>query len=291
MKIQKVFIIGSGLMGSGIAQACAQSGLNVTLFDVKAEALEKALKNISWSVGKFVEKGTVSGPVEAVMGRIRIASEIEAAGEADLAIEAVFENAELKREVFQKLDKAVGPDAVMASNTSAISISDLAGQTSRPERVVGIHFFSPVPMMPAAEVIRGMMTSAETFDTGVAFVRQVGKEPILVQRDVPAFVINRINYRANIEAMRLVEEGVVTVEDVDKGLRLAAGRKMGPFEIGDMVGLDVTYGALMSIYEETRDPCFYPPAILRRKVKMGHLGRKAGRGWYEYNPDGTMKKS
>lgn len=291
MIVNRVFIVGSGLMGSGIAQVCAQAGLNVTIHDVKPEALEKAVKNITWSVGKFVEKGTVAGPADAVMSRIRTSQSLEPASAADLIIEAVFENAALKREIFRKIDEAANEDAILASNTSAISISDLAAETRRPERVLGIHFFSPVPMMPAAEVIRGMYTRDETFASGVEFVRKIGKEPILVQRDIPAFVINRINYRANTEAMRLVEEGIATAEDIDKGLRLASGRKMGPFEIGDMVGLDVTYGALMSIYEETRDPSFYPPTILRRKVKMGHLGKKTGRGWYEYNPDGSRKKS
>jgi 3-hydroxybutyryl-CoA dehydrogenase len=145
-------------------------------------------------------------------------------------------------------------------------------------------------MMPAAEVIRGMLTSDETITAGEAFVRRVGKEPILVNRDVPGFIINRINLRANVEAMRLVEEGVATVEDIDKGLKLATGRKMGPFETGDMVGLDVTLGALMAIYEETRDPAWFPPAILRRKVRAGHLGRKAGRGWYQYDEDRFRKR-
>ncbi len=290
MSIERIFIVGSGLMGSGIAQVCAQSGFQVVLNDVQPEALLKAKKNISWSVGKFVEKGTVKESTEEIMSRITTSTEIEAAGSSELIIEAVFENIELKRDIFRRIDQVVRPDALMASNTSAISISDLAGVTGRPEYVLGLHFFSPVPMMPAAEVIRGMLTSEDTFARGVDFVRRLGKEPILVQRDVPAFVINRINYRANIEAMRLVEQGVATVEDIDKGLRLAGGRKMGPFETGDLVGLDVTHGALMAIYEETKDPSFYPPAILRRKVQMGHLGRKAGRGWYEYNPDGTMKK-
>ena len=291
MSVDKVFIVGSGLMGSGIAQVCAQAGLSVALHDEKPEAVGKALKNISWSVGKLVEKGAVAGPAEAITSRISTSGSLEGASEADLVIEAVFENLDLKREIFRNLDSVANPGAILASNTSAISISYLAAETRRADKVLGIHFFSPVPMMPAAEVIRGMYTSEETFASGVAFVRRVGKEPILVKRDIPAFVINRINYRANIEAMRLVEDGVTTVEDIDKGLRLASGRKMGPFEIGDMVGLDVTYGALMSIYEETRDSSFYPPAILRRKVKMGHLGRKTGRGWYEYNPDGSMKKS
>lgn len=290
MSIARVFIVGSGLMGSGIAQVCAQAGLSVALHDEKPEAVGRALKSISWSVGKLVEKGVVTGPAGAIMSRISTSGSLEAASEADLVIEAVFENLDLKREIFRKLDSAANPGAILASNTSAISISCLAAETRRADKVLGIHFFSPAPMMPAAEVIRGTHTSEETFASGAAFVRRVGKEPILVKRDIPGFVINRINYRANIEAMRLVEDGVTTVEDIDKGLRLASGRKMGPFEIGDMVGLDVTYGALMSIYEETRDSSFYPPAILRLKVRMGHLGRKTGRGWYEYNPDGSMKK-
>lgn len=291
MQIRHVFILGSGLMGGGIAQACAQSGIDATLCDLREEAVEKALESISRSVGKLIEKGVVNGTKEEILSRIHKSCSLESAGiEADLVIEAVFENLELKREVFRKIDRAAGPDTILASNTSAISISNLAAETKRPERVVGIHFFSPVPMMGAAEVIRSMFTGDETFALAVDFVRRLGKEPILVQRDIPAFVINRINYRANIEAMKLVQDGIATVEDIDKGLRLAAGRKMGPFEIGDMVGLDVTHGALLSIYEETKDPSFYPPAILRLKVKMGHLGRKTGKGWYEYNPDGSMKK-
>jgi 3-hydroxybutyryl-CoA dehydrogenase len=291
MNIQQVLVVGSGLMGSGIAQVCAQAGIEVILCDVQREALERAAKNISRSVAKLVEKGTVPGPVEAVLARIRTSTKLDEGRDVDFAIEAVFENADLKREVFKELDSILRPETILASNTSAISISELAAVTGRPEKVVGLHFFSPVPMMGAVEVIRGMYTSNEAFTTAEALVRRLGKEPILIQRDIPAFVINRINFRANIEAMRLVEDGVATVEDIDKGLRLASGRKMGPFETGDMVGLDVTYGALMSIYEETKDPSFYPPTLLRRKVRMGHLGRKTGKGWYDYNPDGTVKKN
>ena len=289
MNIEKVFIAGAGLMGSGIAQSCAQAGISVTLCDLNPEALEKALKNIAWSAGKMVEKGKAKGSLDDIMGRIRTVGDMAAAAEADLCIEAVFEKLDLKRAVFGQLDKAASEKAVLASNTSAISISNLAACTLRPERVMGLHFFSPVPMMPAAEVIKGHETANDCFEAGVEFVRRLGKEPILVQRDIPAFVINRINYRANLEAMRLVEDGVATVEDIDKGLKLASGRKMGPFEIGDLVGLDVTCGALSAIYEETKDPYFYPPAILRRKVESGHLGRKTGKGWYEYDSDGLKK--
>jgi len=286
---KKVFIVGAGLMGGGIAQVCAQSGFEVTITDVDPAVVQKTLKAIGWSVGKLIEKGSVRESVEVVVGRIKTSRDYQPACDADLVLEAVFESLDVKRDVFQTLDGVVRPESVMASNTSAISISDLASFTKRPAKFMGIHFFSPVPMMPAVEVIRGHATSDETFAAGVTFVRQLGKEPILVQRDVPGFVINRINFRASLEAMRLVEEGVATVEDIDKGLRLASGRKMGVFETGDLVGLDVTHGALMFIYETTKDPYWYPPAILRRKVSAGHLGRKTGKGWYEYHPDGTRK--
>jgi len=289
MEIKKVMVVGAGLMGSGIAQVCAQAGMDVYLHDVRREALDKGLANISWSVGKFIEKGILSEDKEAILNRIQPINDFSKAAEVDMAIEVVFERIDSKKEVFQKLDQACRPDALIASNTSAIPITELAAVTGRPEKVLGLHFFSPVPMMQAVEVIKGVSTADDTARTGKNFVLAIGKEPIMVNRDVPGFVINRINLPANMEAMRLVEEGVATVEDIDKGLRLASGRKMGIFETGDMVGLDVTYGALMAIYEETGDARWYPPLLLRRKVKAGQLGRKTGKGWYEYNPDGTRK--
>ncbi len=291
MGIRKVFIVGSGLMGSGIAQVCAQAGIEVILYDIDREALDRALKNIEWSVNKFIEKGKVKEDRATIIGRIRTVSDFSEAGGVDLLIEAVFEDLELKREVFQRLDEAAGPDALIASNTSAISITELASATNRPEQVLGLHFFSPVPMMQAVEVIRGLATTDETANRGRDFVLQIGKEPIMVNRDVAGFVINRINFPSTMEAMRLVEQGIASVEDIDKGLRLASGRKMGIFETGDMVGLDITYGAMMAMYQETGDPRWYPPMILRRKVKAGQLGRKTGRGWYEYNEDGARKDS
>ena len=289
MSIKKVLVLGSGLMGSGIAQVCAQSGIQVSLNDVSPQALERAMENISWSVGKLIEKGKLTEEKKAITGRIRKVDDLNAASEADLVIEAVFENLELKQTVFKKLDKICNNETLMASNTSAISITELAAVTTRPDKVLGLHFFSPVPMMQAVEVIKGIVTSEETALKGRNFVLQIGKEPIMVNRDIAGFVINRINLPANMEAMNLVEQGVATVEDIDKGLRLAAGRKMGIFETGDMVGLDVTYGALMAMYKETGDSRWYPPLLLRRKVKAGHLGRKTGKGWYEYNPDGSKK--
>ncbi|MBW1961898.1 MAG: 3-hydroxyacyl-CoA dehydrogenase family protein [Deltaproteobacteria bacterium] len=289
MSIQKVMVVGAGLMGSGICQVCAQAGLEVFLNDISQEVLDKALKSISWSVGKFIEKGRLTEPIDAILERIHTVKDLDAAKEVDLVIEAVFEKIELKQDLFKTLDGICSPETLLASNTSAIPITELASVTDRADRVLGLHFFSPVPMMQAVEVIKGMSTSEETMQAGKAFVLRLGKEPIMVNLDIPGFVINRINLPANMEAMRLVEQGVATVEDIDKGLRLASGRKMGIFETGDMVGLDVTYGALMAMYQETGDPRWYPPLLLRRKVKAGHLGKKTGRGWYEYNPDGTRK--
>ena len=290
MGIRKVFIVGSGLMGSGIAQVCAQAGIEVVIYDVDPAALDRALKNIEWSVNKFVEKGKVKEDRDTIMGRIKTVSDFSEAGGVDLLIEAVFENLELKREVFQRLDEAAGPQTLIASNTSAISITELASVTHRPDKVLGLHFFSPVPMMQAVEVIKGLATTDETAIRGKEFVLQIGKEPIMVNRDVAGFVINRINFPSTMEAMRLVEQGIASVEDIDKGLRLASGRKMGIFETGDMVGLDVTYGAMMAMYKETGDPRWYPPMLLRKKVTAGQLGRKTGKGWYEYNEDGTKKE-
>ena len=290
MGIKTVLVVGSGLMGSGIAQVCAQSGIQVYLNDVSQDALERAKKNIEWSVGKFVEKGKLTEDKDAILDRIHVINHLTDDGEVDLAIEAVFEKFDIKQEIFQQLDQVCNPHALIASNTSAIPISELAAATQRPENVLGLHFFSPVPMMQAVEVIKGVSTAHETALKGKEFVRQIGKEPIMVNRDVAGFVINRINFPSAIEAMNLVEQGVATVEDIDKGLRMASGRHMGIFKTGDMVGLDITYGAMMAMYHETGDPRWYPPLLLRRKVKAGHLGRKSGKGWYEYNEDGSMKK-
>jgi 3-hydroxybutyryl-CoA dehydrogenase len=290
MTIQKVLIVGAGLMGGGIAQVCAQAGINVLITDVNQDILNRALKNIAWSVSKFIEKGKVKESLESIMGRIRVATDWENASRVDLVIEAVFEKLELKHEIFKKLDEVCGPETMLASNTSAIPITEIAAVSKRPQKVLGLHFFSPVPMMEAVEVIKGVRTSEETMRAGVDFVRSIGKEPIRVESDVPGFLLNRINLVGYLEAIHLLEQGIGTVEDIDKGVRLAFGRRMGPLETGDLVGLDVSYGALTAIYEESKDVRYYPPQLLRRKVKSGELGRKTGRGWYEYNPDGSKKE-
>ena len=289
MEVKKVLVVGSGLMGSGIAQVCAQAGIDVFLNDSAAEALDKAIKNIEWSVDKFIEKGKLTEKKKTIIDRITPAQNLDPAKDIDLAIEAVFEQLELKQRIFEELDQICEGHTLLASNTSAIPISELAAVTHRADKVLGLHFFSPVPMMQAVEVIKGISTSDETARIGKAFAQKIGKEPIMVNRDVAGFVINRINFPSTIEAMKLVEQGVATVEDIDKGLRLASGRKMGIFETGDMVGLDITYGALMAMFKETGNPRWYPPLLLRRKVKAGHLGRKTGKGWYTYDKDGHKK--
>jgi len=192
MGTQKVLVVGSGLMGSGIAQVCAQTGIQVLLYDVSKDALVNAIKTIDWSVGKFIEKGKLDEDRDSIMARIRLITDITDGKEVDLAIEAVFEKLELKQEIFQKLDKSCSPDTLIASNTSAIPITELAAVTNRPDKVLGLHFFSPVPMMQAVEVIKGAGTVDETARTGRDFVLQIGKEPIMVNRDVAGFVINRM---------------------------------------------------------------------------------------------------
>ncbi len=290
MEFKKVLVVGSGTMGNGIAQVCAQKGLSVVVSDVSRDILDKAVKNIRWSVGKFVEKGKVKDDLETIMNRIQTSTGFEAASDCDLVIEAVFEKIEVKREVFKKIDALIKDSTILASNTSAIPISDIAAAVRRPENFIGLHFFNPAPMMDAVEVIKGIATSEAAFQTGGDFVRLIGKQPIMVQRDIAGFILNRINMLANMEAMRLVGQGVATPEDIDKGMCLAFGRKMGPLETSDLVGLDVQLMAYTNVYEDEKDARFYPPSILKRKVLAGHLGRKTGRGWYEYNPDGSRKK-
>jgi 3-hydroxybutyryl-CoA dehydrogenase len=290
MEVKKVIVVGSGLMGSGIAQVCAQAGIKVFLNDVSQEALNKAIKAIEWSVVKFIEKGKLIEEKQAIIERITPIKDLSKAKNVDLAIEAVFEQLELKQQIFERLDQFCGPNTLFASNTSAIPISDLAAVTDRTDKVLGLHFFSPVPMMQVVEVIKGIATGDDSARAGRDFVKKIGKEPIMVNRDIPGFAINRINFPSAIEAMKLVEQGVVSIEDVDKGLRLGLGRKMGIFETGDMVGLDVTYGALMAMYKETGNPRWYPPLLLRRKVKAGQLGRKTGEGWYRYDKEGNKVK-
>jgi 3-hydroxybutyryl-CoA dehydrogenase len=286
MQIKKIFVAGAGLMGGGITQVCAQAGYEVTMRDMTAEILEKSLKAIEWSVGKLVEKGRVEGTAAEIMARIKTTTDTAEAGAADFVFEAIFEDLEAKRALFRELDEICPEHTILATNTSAIPVTEIAEATKRIPKVAGTHFFSPVPMMKAVEIVKGLGTAEETVDIADRLCKSIGKETIRVNLDVAGIVLNRLNFPSTVEAIKLVEAGVTTVADIDRGMRYGFGRPMGPFETADMAGLDVGFNAMMAVYKETRDPKFHPPMLFQRKIKLGHLGRKTGIGWYKYDENG-----
>ena len=276
-------VVGAGLMGSGIAQVAAQAGWTVTMRDVDAPAVERGLDGIRASLGRFVHKGQLSAEdAEAALGRIETTTDLDALSESDLVVEAVFERLEVKHEVFRALDRICKDTAVLATNTSAIPVSQIAVATDRPESVVGTHFFSPVPMMKLCELVRGYKTSDETLATAKRFAEEIGKTTIVVNRDVAGFVTTRLIAALVVEAVKLVESGVVSAEDLDTACRLGFGHPMGPLATTDLTGVDVLLHATRNIYEDTADPKFFPPELLQRMAAAGDLGRKTGRGFYSY---------
>jgi 3-hydroxybutyryl-CoA dehydrogenase len=280
---QQVAVVGAGLMGAGIAQVAAAAGYDVVLRDVTPEALERGTGSIRSSYARFVEKGRMSAEdAESALGRITTTTELEAVAGADLVVEAVFEKLEIKAEVFRALDALCKADAVLASNTSAIPITSIAAVTSRPESVVGTHFFSPVPMMRLCELVRGYKTSDETLARAREFAEGVGKSCIVVNRDVAGFVTTRLITALSMEAIRLLESGVASAEDIDIACRLGFGHAMGPLETADLTGVDIMLNATSNVYADTQDEKFAPPELLRRMVAAGDLGRKSGRGFYDH---------
>jgi 3-hydroxybutyryl-CoA dehydrogenase len=279
----RLAVIGAGLMGAGIAQVAAQAGWDVTVRDLDEGSLTRGRDAIRGSLGRFVAKETISpGDAEAAMNRIRTTTELEAAADADIVVEAVFEKLEVKQEVFRALDKICKDSAVLATNTSAIPVTQIAVATQRPEAVVGTHFFSPVPMMKLCELVRGYKTSDETLATAKAFAEEVGKTTITVNRDVAGFVTTRLIAALVVEAVKLVESGVVSPEDLDVACKLGFGHPMGPLATTDLTGVDVLLHATRNIYADTADEKFFPPELLQRMVAAGDLGRKTGRGFYTY---------
>lgn len=280
---QHVAVIGAGLMGSGIAQVAATAGIDVTLRDVTDAALQRGKDAIEKSLTRFAQKGKLAdSDVGSALGRITLTTDLDAAANADLVVEAVFESLEVKRELFQSLDTICQDGAVLASNTSAIPITQIAAATERPEWVVGTHFFSPVPMMALCELVRGYKTSDETLATARAFAERIGKTCIVVNRDVAGFVTTRLISALANEAVRLLETGVATAEDIDTACKLGFGHAMGPLATLDLTGVDIMRNAGNNIYNDTRDPKFAPPELLSRMVVAGDLGRKSGRGFYSY---------
>ncbi|AQW53446.1 3-hydroxyacyl-CoA dehydrogenase family protein [Streptomyces violaceusniger] len=280
---KKLAVIGAGLMGSGIAQVSAQAGWDVVLRDVTDEALRRGTDGIRASYEKFVSKGKLTAEeAERALGRITTTTDLAAAADADVVVEAVFEKVEVKREIFRTLDELVKDDTILASNTSAIPITKIAAATRNPERVVGTHFFSPVPMMGLCELVRGHKTSDETLAAAREFAEGVGKTCIVVNRDVAGFVTTRLISALVVEAAKLYESGVATAEDIDTACKLGFGHAMGPLATADLTGVDILTHATDNIYTESQDEKFAPPEIMRRMVDAGDVGRKSGEGFYRY---------
>jgi 3-hydroxybutyryl-CoA dehydrogenase len=283
---QKVMVVGSGLMGSGIAQVAATGGWDVILHDVTDDALERGKAAIVKSTAKFAEKGKLAeADRDAALARIATTTDLTAAAEADLVVEAVFEKIEIKQEIFAELDRVCRDEAVLATNTSAIPITNIAAATNRPESVVGTHFFSPVPMMALCELVRGRHTSDATLAAAREFAESAGKTCVVVNRDVAGFVTTRLITAFVMEAVRLHESGVASAEDIDTACKLGFGHAMGPLATTDLTGVDILRNATMNIYDETGDPKFFPPESLTRMVSAGDIGRKSGRGFYDYTGD------
>jgi 3-hydroxybutyryl-CoA dehydrogenase len=270
-------------MGSGIAQVAAQAGWDVTLRDVDDAAVQRGLAAIRTSLERFASKGQIAADdVEAALARITTTVDLGAAAEADIVVEAVYERLEVKQAVFRELDGICKADAVLATNTSAIPVTQIAVATSRPESVVGTHFFSPVPMMKLCELVRGFKTSDEALATARSFAEEIGKTCIVVNRDIAGFVTTRLIAALVVEAVKLVESGVVSPEDLDVACQLGFGHKMGPLATTDLTGVDVLLHATRNIYTDTADEKFFPPELLQRMVTAGDLGRKSGKGFYPY---------
>lgn len=279
----RLAVIGAGLMGSGIAQVAARAGWQVALRDLDDEAVGRGLGAVRASLERFAAKGKITeGDVADALGRITPTTDLEAAADADVVVEAVFETLDAKHEVFRALDAICKPGAVLATNTSAIPITQIAAVTRRPESVVGTHFFSPVPMMKLCELVRGFKTSDETMATARAFAEEIGKTCVVVNRDVAGFATTRLIAALVVEAVRLVESGVISAEDLDTACQLGFGHPMGPLATTDLTGADILLHAATNIYNDTGDPKFFPPELLRRMVAAGDLGRKTGRGFHTY---------
>lgn len=282
-EIKRVGVLGCGLMGSGIAQVCAAAGYETRVREVSDALCERGIGGIGKQLAKSVEKGKMAAEErDAVMGRLSGTTKLEDLADCDIIIEAVVENLDLKNEMWRTLDGVCGPETIFASNTSSLTIADMAAATKRPERMVGLHFFNPVPVMKLVEVVKTIATDPAVFDTAFAFAKSLGKEPI-VCKDNSGFVVNLLLVPYMMDAIRALEQGVATIEDIDKGMRLGTGYPMGPFTLCDFVGLDTLDKIGDIMYGEYHEKRYASPPLLRRMVSLGYFGRKSGKGFYDYS--------
>lgn len=283
MEIKKVGVVGCGLMGSGIAQVCAQSNYGVTVLETNDDLLEKGLESIGRFLSKGVEKGKITEKEKGdTLDRIKGTTDMADFSQCDLVIEAVPEIMDLKKKVFTELDKICPDHAVLASNTSALSVIEIGTITHRPDRVLGLHFFNPVPIMRLVEVIRTLATSEETIEVAKAFGMSLGKT-MVVANDTPGFIVNRLNIAFTINAIRMLESGIATREDIDTAVTHGLNYPMGPLALADFLGVDTLYYAASDMYEKTHDPIFAPPILLQKMIAAGWFGRKSGKGFYDYS--------
>jgi len=286
MTIQTIGVVGAGSMGAGIANLAAMNGFNVVLQDIETRFLDGALQRMNKFMDKSVERGKMTEEQkESTLGRIATTVELNDFKEADVVIEAVLEDIDLKKEVFSQLDKIVRDDVILATNTSSLSITEIASSTTRPDCVAGMHFFNPAQLMKLVEVVRGYETSDETVEKLKALSQNLKKEVVEVKKDSPGFIVNRVMIPQFIEAIRLLEEGVATAEDIDKAVKYGLNYPMGPFELQDYAGVDIGYYVMEYFQEEFNDPRFSPPLLMKQMMRAGRYGRKSGIGFYNYKKE------
>ena len=281
MKIRNVGVLGCGLMGSGIAQVAATAGFDVTVLEVEQKFLDKGFAGIEKSLGKFAEKGALTETPQAVRARLKGTTSKQDLADCDMVIEAIIENVEEKKRMYASLDPIVKGDAIFASNTSSISVTELLMAVKRRERLIGLHFFNPVPLMKLVEVVKTIATAPEIYETACEFARKLGKVPVRTS-DKTGFIVNRLLVPYLLDAIRAYEEGVGSIEDIDTAMKLGCGYPMGPFTLLDFVGLDTTYYITHIMYDEFKERRFAAPPLLKRLVMAGWYGRKSGRGFYDY---------